>query len=74
MLIGLNLNLFSWLSRRSKEQILDDAMEMVEALETFDTTTNVKEMGEEIMMDVVELCMALLRNKNNDSKLKARTQ
>ena len=38
-------------------------MEMVEALETFDTTTNVKEMGEEIMMDVVELCMALLRNK-----------
>ena len=74
MLSGLNLNLFSWLSRRSKEQILDDAMEMVEALETFDTTTNVKEMGEEIMMDVVELCMALLRNKNNDSKLKARTQ
>ena len=41
----MRLNRLGWLSTRSDDQILDDAMEMVDALETIATTTNVTEMG-----------------------------
>ena len=65
----MRLNRLGWFSTRSDDQIIDDAMEMVDALETIATTTNVTEMGDNIIMDMVELCMALLRNKNNGTEL-----
>ena len=51
-----------WLTTRTDDQILEDAMEIVDALETTAYTGNITKIGEEIMIDVVELCTLLLRN------------
>ena len=58
----LRISLLGWLSSRTDDQILEDAMEMVDALESTAYTDTVTRMGEMIMIDVVEICTILLRN------------
>ena len=58
----LRINLLGWLSTRTDDQILEDAMEMVDALESTAYTDTVTRMGEMIMINVVEICTILLRN------------
>jgi hypothetical protein len=59
----LRISLLGWLTTREDDQILADAMEMVDALKSTAINNKVTEMGERVMIDVVELCALMLRNK-----------
>ena len=62
----LRLNLLGWISLRTDAEIVSEAMELLDALETVAATSSVTEMGEEVMIDVVELCTVLLRTMNEE--------
>ena len=62
----LRINLLGWITLRSDAEIVNEAMDLLDALETVSATSNVTEMGEEIMIDVVELCTVLLRAMNEE--------
>ena len=52
----LRINLLGWLTTQSDDQILDDVMEMVDALENVANNNTVTHMGDNIMINVVEMC------------------
>jgi hypothetical protein len=56
----LRINLLGWLATKTDEQIQQEAVEMVSALETVAHTRNMTQMGEDIMTDVVRLCTIVI--------------
>jgi hypothetical protein len=56
------------LATRSDYQILEDAFEMVGALENMAYARTITKMGEEIMTDMVELCTMLMTNERPDNQ------
>ena len=70
----LRISLLGWLTLRTVDQILEEAIEMVDALESVATTNTITEMGEKVMIDVVGLCTALMYAKNNEKHSEVSTE
>ena len=64
----LRIHLLGWLATRTDDQILDDAVEMVGALEDTAHTRTITQMGENIMIEVVELCTMLMNTERPDNQ------
>jgi hypothetical protein len=56
----LRIHLLGWLATKTDEQIQQEAVETVSALETVAHTRNMTQMGEDIMTDVVRLCTIVI--------------
>ena len=61
----LRINLMGWLATKTDEQIQQEAVEMVSALETVAHTRNITQMGEDIMTDVVRLCTVVISREED---------
>jgi hypothetical protein len=61
----LRINLLGWLATKTDEQIQQEAVEMVSALETVAHTRNMTQMGEDIMTDVVRLCTIVISREED---------
>jgi hypothetical protein len=62
----LRIHLLGWLAMRTDDQIQEEAVELVGALENMAYTNTITKMGEGVMTDVVELCTTLT-NKGPDN-------
>ena len=58
----LRIHLLGWLTTRTDDQIQEETVELVGALENVAYTSTITKMGEDIMTNVVELC-TMLTNK-----------
>jgi hypothetical protein len=56
--------MLGWLATKSDEQIQQEAVEMVSALETVAHTRNITQMGEDIMTDMVRLCTIVTKRED----------
>jgi hypothetical protein len=63
----LKIHLLGWLSTETDDQIMEEAMEMVSALEEVAYTNTITKVGDPIMTDVVELCTILTTEKPDES-------
>ena len=61
----LRINLLGWLATKTDEEIQQEAVEMVSALETVATTRNMTQMGDDIMTDMVKLCTIIISRKED---------
>ena len=52
----LKITLLGWLAMKTDDQIKEESVEMVKALEEVAHTSNITKMGEAVMTDVVDLC------------------
>ena len=64
----MKIQMLGWLAKRTDEQILEEAVEMVSALEEVAYTSNITKMGEGIMTDLVELCTILTSRRADTLK------
>jgi hypothetical protein len=60
----LRIHLLGLLATKTDEQIQQEAEEMVRALETVAHTSNMTQMGEDIMIDVVRLCTIVISRED----------
>ena len=56
----MKITLLGWLAMRTDDQIEEESVEMVKALEEVAHTSNITKMGEAVMTDVVDLCRILI--------------
>jgi hypothetical protein len=69
----LRIHMLGWLATRADDQIMEEALEMVGALENVAYTNTITKMGEDILTNVVELC-TILTTKGPDNLTTCNTE